>query len=180
MTPIIHPFISVHKARPSHHSAKMKLSTPLAAVLGFSAYTTNAFTTAPQLQSASRASVSSITLLRAAELKPEPEDGEELKKISSSLPDSRMKNLGPADEEGVYNFWLTATADGEKVKKLRVQTEKEASRNANFPGFRKASCMNWWSGNHLSFTNMPCSFSLSIHNSLSLGTNSTICSTSDD
>lgn len=93
-----------------------------------------------------------------------------------------MKNLGPADEEGVYNFWLTATADGEKVKKLRVQTEKEASRNANFPGFRKvcSRCMNWRSGNQLSFTNMPCSFSLSMHNSLSLGSNSTVCSTSDD
>lgn len=79
----------------------------------------------------------SSTLLRAAELKPEPEGGEELTKMSSSLPDSRMKNLGADDEEGVYNFWLSATADGAKVKKLRAQTEREAGKKANFPGFRK-------------------------------------------
>jgi FKBP-type peptidyl-prolyl cis-trans isomerase (trigger factor) len=48
-----------------------------------------------------------------------------------------MKNMGPEEEEGVYSFWLAATADGEKVKKLRAQTEREASRKANFPGFRK-------------------------------------------
>mmetsp|Transcript_24174 Transcript_24174/g.41394 ORF Transcript_24174/g.41394 Transcript_24174/m.41394 type:complete len:155 (+) Transcript_24174:169-633(+) len=53
------------------------------------------------------------------------------------MPDSRMKNMGAEDEEGVYKFWLSAKADGEKVKKLRAQTEKEASRKANFPGFRK-------------------------------------------
>ncbi|KAL9189607.1 hypothetical protein ACHAXT_009282 [Thalassiosira profunda] len=77
------------------------------------------------------------TLLRAAELKPEPEGGEELTQMSSSMPDSRMKNLGADDEPDVHKFWLSAVADGEKVKKLRAQTEKEASRKANFPGFRK-------------------------------------------
>eukprot|EP00581_Thalassiosira_minuscula_P020128 CAMPEP_0183720068 /NCGR_PEP_ID=MMETSP0737-20130205/12791_1 /TAXON_ID=385413 /ORGANISM="Thalassiosira miniscula, Strain CCMP1093" /LENGTH=209 /DNA_ID=CAMNT_0025949879 /DNA_START=93 /DNA_END=722 /DNA_ORIENTATION=- len=108
----------------------MKLSTisTIAAVLGLSVHTA-AFTTAPRTQI--------NTLLRAAELTPEPEGGEELTKISSSMPDSRMKNMGAEDEEGVYKFWLSAKADGEKVKKLRAQTEKEASRKANFPGFRK-------------------------------------------
>lgn len=75
--------------------------------------------------------------MHAAELKPEPEGGEELTKISTSLPNSRMKNLGAEDEEDVYKFWLSATADGELVRKNRLQTEKEASKKANFPGFRK-------------------------------------------
>jgi hypothetical protein len=77
------------------------------------------------------------TLLRVAELKPEPEGGEELKRVSSSLPDSRVKNLGPDEGVGVYKFWLTAKADGKTIKKLRDQTEREASKKANFPGFRK-------------------------------------------
>eukprot|EP00584_Thalassiosira_punctigera_P002279 CAMPEP_0172535784 /NCGR_PEP_ID=MMETSP1067-20121228/7628_1 /TAXON_ID=265564 ORGANISM="Thalassiosira punctigera, Strain Tpunct2005C2" /NCGR_SAMPLE_ID=MMETSP1067 /ASSEMBLY_ACC=CAM_ASM_000444 /LENGTH=214 /DNA_ID=CAMNT_0013320729 /DNA_START=140 /DNA_END=784 /DNA_ORIENTATION=+ len=120
----------------------MKSSIPtLLSVIGLSVHAT-AFTTIPQLQSAALSS-SSCTLLRAAELKPEPEGGEELTKMSSSLPDSRMKNMGPDEEEGVYNFWLTAKADGEKIKKLRVQTEKEASKNANFPGFRKGQIPPW-------------------------------------
>ena len=47
-----------------------------------------------------------------------------------------MKNMGEVGD-GVYNFWLTCKADGGKVKSLIQQTEKEASRKANFPGFRK-------------------------------------------
>lgn len=118
----------------------------IAAVLGLSAHTA-AFTTTPQFhfqgsllrtQSTIPSSSGSTTLLRAAELEPEPEGGEELTKISSSMQGSRMKNMGPdGKEEGVFNFWLTATADGKNVKKFRVQTEKEASKKANFPGFRK-------------------------------------------
>lgn len=123
----------------------MKLSIlPLAAILGVSVYSVTAFTSAPQLRSsnissgAGAGSSSSRTLLRAAELKPEPEGGEELTKISSSMEGSRMKNMGADDEEeGVYKFWLTATADGDQIKKVRLTTEKEASKKANFPGFRK-------------------------------------------
>lgn len=50
---------------------------------------------------------------------------------------SRMKNMGAGDGEGVYKFWLSAIADGAQVKQLRQATEKEASKKANFPGFRK-------------------------------------------
>ena len=81
------------------------------------------------------------TLLCAVELKPEPTGGDELKRVtltSSLLPGSRLKNLGPDDEgEGIYKFWLSAKADGKEIKRLRDQTEKEASKKANFPGFRK-------------------------------------------
>lgn len=80
---------------------------------------------------------SSSTLLRAVELTPEPEGGEELTKISSSMDNSRMKNLGAEDGEDVFKFWLSASADGALIKQLRTTTEKEASRKANFPGFRK-------------------------------------------
>ena len=69
----------------------------------------------------------------AVELKPEPEGGTELLKMSlSSLPGSRMKNLGPdsdASDADVYKFWLTAIADGAQIKKLRDQTEKEVRLN---------------------------------------------------
>ena len=101
----------------------------------------------------------SRTILNAAELTPEPEGGEELSKVSSSsLPDSRMKNLGAAEENNadgdVYTFWLSAVASGSEVKKLRMQTEKEASKKANFPGFRKVSwstLLKWHSLQNSSF-----------------------------
>ena len=54
-----------------------------------------------------------------------------------------MKDMGPVEgEDGVHSFWLSAVADGAKIKELRVQTEKEASKKANFPGFRKVSGEN--------------------------------------
>ena len=50
-----------------------------------------------------------------------------------------MKDLGAVDggSDGVHSFWLSAVARGEKIKELRLKTEKEASKKANFPGFRK-------------------------------------------
>mmetsp|Transcript_33058 Transcript_33058/g.69571 ORF Transcript_33058/g.69571 Transcript_33058/m.69571 type:complete len:223 (+) Transcript_33058:115-783(+) len=108
-----------------------------AIVLGALFASQNAVAFAPSAGILTSTISSSSTLLRAAELKPEPEGGEELTKISSSMDDSRMKNLGAEDEEGVFKFWLSAVADGALIKKLRTTTEKEASRKANFPGFRK-------------------------------------------
>lgn len=123
---------------------KSPIPTIIATVLGLSVHAA-AFTTILLCPGRLTQSTTSSSFLRAAEIKPEPEGGEELTKISSSLPDSRMKNMGPAEEgeEGVYNFWLTAKADGGKIAKLRVQTEKEASKNANFPGFRKGQIPPW-------------------------------------
>ena len=37
----------------------------------------------------------------------------------------------------VYQFWMTAEVDGALIKELRTQILKDASRKANFPGFRK-------------------------------------------
>ncbi|KAL7538198.1 hypothetical protein ACHAXR_008353 [Thalassiosira sp. AJA248-18] len=115
----------------------MKAFTVVAACALFASQDASAFSPAARIVAPTTSSRSSSTLLRAAELKPEPEGGKELTKMSSSMENSRMKNMGAEEEEGVYNFWLTATADGEKIKKLRVQTEREAGKKANFPGFRK-------------------------------------------
>lgn len=80
----------------------------------------------------------SLHATASVELVAEPEGGTELTPASSSLPGSRMKDMGPVEgEDGVHNFWLSATAEGKKIKELRMQTEKEAAKKADFPGFRK-------------------------------------------
>jgi len=127
------------------------------------------------------------TLLRAAELKPEPEGGEELNKFSFSLPDSRVKNMGPDGGEGVYKFWLAAKADGKTIKKLRDQTEREASKKANFPGFRKVGVITrpveiskllvGHANSVAQFIFLCCSTS---HNFHWLGPSSAVCPTTDD
>ncbi len=82
-----------------------------------------------------------ISLHAAVELKPEPEGGEDVP-IVKTMDGSRMKKMGVADgvknEDGVvYKFWLTATAQGALIKELNTQVLKDASKKANFPGFRK-------------------------------------------
>ena len=81
--------------------------------------------------------------LRATELTPEPEGGEELTAIKT-LEGSRAKNMGEVEgvknEDGtVYNFWITASAEGALIKELNTRVLKDASKNADFPGFRKVS-----------------------------------------
>ena len=81
----------------------------------------------------------------AYELEAEPEGGDEMVAVSV-MEGSKVKNMGECsevkdDEEGqqVYDFWMTAVANGEVVKKLRTQISKDAAKSANFPGFRKVS-----------------------------------------
>lgn len=82
-------------------------------------------------------------LAMAVELVPEPQGGEELQATSSGMLDSRVKNMGQAEgakSDGgatVYRFWLSSVAEGELVKQIRTQILKDASKKANFPGFRK-------------------------------------------
>lgn len=83
----------------------------------------------------------------AVELVAEPEGGEEVQSIDT-MPDSRMKNMGlntelKSDDGEVYTFWLTASADAKMIGEFRKQVEKDASRNANFPGFRKGQIPPW-------------------------------------
>jgi hypothetical protein len=87
--------------------------------------------------------VFSSTVLHAVQLKPEPEGGEEMVGISS-MAGSRMKKmkemLGITEgDERVYNFWLTATADAALIKAISTKVLKDASKKAEFPGFRKVS-----------------------------------------
>lgn len=75
------------------------------------------------------------------ELEPEPEGGVEVE-AGTTLSGSRLKNMGEtndfkSDDGQVYNFWMTGTAPGDSVKKFRTRILKEASKKANFPGFRK-------------------------------------------
>ena len=108
-------------------------------ILGLASIHSNAFSPSSPFRSAQLRL--SNPLQMAYELVAEPEGGEELKSIDT-MADSRMKNMGihnelKSDEGDVYSFWLTASADGKMIGEYRKQVEKDASRNANFPGFRK-------------------------------------------
>ena len=92
---------------------------------------------------------STVARQMGVELEPEPEGGEELTPLST-MEGSRVKNMGECaegskgeDGETVFDFWLTAIADGGLVKKLRAQVSKDAAKNANFPGFRKVCPMSY-------------------------------------
>lgn len=115
----------------------MKSITLLTALLAASS-SVSAF--APTLHSRTTTS-----LRMAVELVPEPDGGVELTKISTDvLPGSRMKCMGDSDKiEGAQEFWLSAKADGAAIKKLRTKIEKESSKKANFPGFRKGQIPPW-------------------------------------
>lgn len=83
----------------------------------------------------------SSQLFMAVELKPEPEGGEEITALST-MAGSRMKNMGEnkslKNGDGtVYDFWLLSEAEGNLIKEIRTQILKDASKKANFPGFRK-------------------------------------------
>lgn len=87
----------------------------------------------------------SALVLNAVELEPEPEGGEEIQAVST-MPGSRMKNMGEATgvkaKAGAgtaYNFWLTAQADATLIKTINTRVLKDASKKAEFPGFRKVS-----------------------------------------
>lgn len=88
------------------------------------------------------AAISPLSMAQVA-LEAEPEGGEELT-IIDSMPGCRMKNMGEdtetkSDDEDstVYNFWFTATVEASLIKSVRNSIEKDASKEANFPGFRK-------------------------------------------
>jgi hypothetical protein len=85
----------------------------------------------------------STALSMAYDMTPEAEGGEELTP-NSSLPSCRMKKMEArpdirSDIGPVSKFWLTAEADGTMIKEYRKQLLKDASKKANFPGFRKVS-----------------------------------------
>lgn len=79
---------------------------------------------------------------RMVALVAEPDGGEELSPIKAVEGGARMKNMGVSDEANgkdgpAYDFWMTANVSGKLIAELRAQISKEASKKANFPGFRK-------------------------------------------
>jgi len=81
------------------------------------------------------------TPIRMVDLEPEPEGGKEMTQFDTGLDQARMKDMGATEEKrdgsDVHKFWLQASADGSVIKKTRTTVVKEASRKADFPGFRK-------------------------------------------
>mmetsp|Transcript_24369 Transcript_24369/g.28072 ORF Transcript_24369/g.28072 Transcript_24369/m.28072 type:complete len:304 (-) Transcript_24369:13-924(-) len=80
---------------------------------------------------------------------PEGDDMPRLVPLENDTSLIRLKDLGPVDESdeayalkdklgsSVHNYWLTAYADGSNIGKTRNEIVREASQNADFPGFRK-------------------------------------------
>ncbi len=137
--PIVRLFLNKIHFQPAqllYYFCKMKLCLATTFALAFSS-TCSAFVHHQTFTARSTTS----SLMMAYELVAEPEGGEEIQPLDS-MPGSKMKNMGAADpvdgEDGdVCTYWLKAEADGEMIKGFRIQVEKDASKNANFPGFRK-------------------------------------------
>jgi Bacterial trigger factor protein (TF) len=82
-------------------------------------------------------------LMAQVPLEPEPAGGEEISS-NVSVPNTRVKkmNLEPnvQSEDGnipIYSFWLSSTAEAALIQGYQSQILKDASKKANFPGFRK-------------------------------------------
>ena len=82
-----------------------------------------------------------FSALQAVELEAEPEGGDELSQSGTTMPGCRMKEMKESDKKSddgqVYQFWMTAEADGALIKEFRTEILKNAKKKANFPGFRK-------------------------------------------
>jgi hypothetical protein len=83
----------------------------------------------------------SFKLCAAVELEPEPAGGEELQ-TSNTVPGCRIKKMDAvpditSKDGDVYEFWLTAVAEAAMITEIRTTVLKDASKKANFPGFRK-------------------------------------------
>jgi hypothetical protein len=74
------------------------------------------------------------------ELDPEPEGGEILTP-RTSIPGCQMKQMDEVKKSKsgdlAYSFWMSAQAEGALIKEIRTQILKDASKKANFPGFKK-------------------------------------------
>lgn len=110
-------------------------------LLGLASLQCSAFSPSNSFNSASISRQQSSSLGMAYELVAEPEGGEEIQAVAT-MTGSRMKNMGKntslkSDKGEVYTFWLNAIADGKMIAEYRKTVEKDASKKANFPGFRK-------------------------------------------
>lgn len=120
----------------------MSIPVALIAALMGSSSSVMGFTMTKNTVSSSLLS-SRSSALNAVELVAEPEGGDELDAVVP-MTNTRMKNMGTADDDStsedglpIYKFWLTSEADGTYIKEVRTKVLKDASKKANFPGFRK-------------------------------------------
>jgi hypothetical protein len=112
------------------------------------AVTTSAFVVPQPLLGSLTLTRTTTLQLKAVPLQAEPVGGEELTALTT-MPNCRMMKMQelpnvkvPSDVDGVAcNFWMTAVAEGVLIKEIRTQIEKDASKKANFPGFRKVRLM---------------------------------------
>ena len=100
----------------------------------------DAFMTQPASSMIGRAPT--ISAAQAVPVEPEPEGGKEITAVTSSLPGCRMKQMDElssitSDLGTPYQFWMTAEVEASLIKEIRTQILKDASKKANFPGFRK-------------------------------------------
>jgi hypothetical protein len=84
--------------------------------------------------------------MAVVELEAEPEGGKELTATSATLPGCRMKQMDELKDiksqiGTPYQFWMTAKVEGELIKSIQTKILKDASKKANFPGFRKVSAL---------------------------------------
>jgi hypothetical protein len=78
------------------------------------------------------------------ELQPEPDGGRKIAPLKS-MDGCRVKELEAIKTQNngeAYKFWMTGLAQGELVKEIRTQILKDASKKANFPGFRKVRLLS--------------------------------------
>jgi hypothetical protein len=82
-------------------------------------------------------------MTQIVQLEPEPEGGKELVP-RNSLAGCRMKEIeyirdakGDNEQGPIYKFWMSGQVEGVLIKEIRTTILKDASKKANFPGFRK-------------------------------------------
>jgi hypothetical protein len=110
-----------------------------------------AFLVSPPMQARRNVAISAIVALE-----PEPPGGIELQPIGTTVAESsRVKQLDDVvstqsnDGQPAFAFWMTTTADGKLIQEIRQTILKDASKKANFPGFRKVSTYLCEDGNTL-------------------------------
>jgi hypothetical protein len=120
--------------------------SPFAVVVVVGAFTMQPKNTLDSRMMLSSPAASALYMGSSIELKAEPDGGVELAALSATLPGARVKQMDQLknvkrDMGTPYQFWMTATVEGELIKSVRTQILKDASKKANFPGFRKVSSM---------------------------------------
>ena len=87
------------------------------------------------------------TVVRDAEVTQEVEvvaPGTDLEgdEVECSMPDVSIRRLESGDE-GTNAYFLKMTVSGETTQRYMTTVEKDAKKNANFPGFKKGQIPPW-------------------------------------